>query len=254
MFPNKGIIDWAASEFDKKLKVFSEYNNVFYVSPSKWLYDCAKQSALTKNKPVFHIPNVLDSTLFKPFDKKVAKQILNLDPEGIVIAFGAVSVKDPYKGWAYLQRAFELLKDDTELQKVSVLIFGGDYNQEIVDSIPFKTTFMGYLRDEYSTSLVYNAADVFVAPSLADNLPYTIFEALSCGTPVVGFDIGGIPDLIMHKVNGYVARYKDSEDIAKGVKFCLNNKIKGHTSSDFNTTIIVNKHLELFDHIKSIKS
>ncbi len=86
---------------------------------------------------------------------------------------------------------------------------------------------MGSLKDEYSTALVYNAADVFIAPSLADNLPYTIFEALSCGTPVVAFNTGGIPDMVQHKSNGYLARYKDAGDIVEGIKFVLSNNIKG---------------------------
>src|SRR5260370_4550150 len=108
---------------------------------------------------------------------------------------------------------------------------------------------MGSLKDEYSIALVYNASDIFIAPSLADNLPYTIFEALSCGTPVVAFDTGGISDMVQHKVNGYLAKYKDVEDIVEGIKFVWNNKIQGHLSSNFDTSKTVKKHQELFDYI-----
>lgn len=252
MFPATKRNDLSAKEFRKKIQLYSKHNNLYFVSPSKWLYNCAKESLLTKNKPVFYIPNLIDNIIFKPADKTVARQILNLDVNETIIAFGAVSVNSPYKGWAYLQKALELLKQDDSIKNISVLIFGSGYDKGIAESIPFKTKFMGYLQDEYSTALVYNAADVFIVPSLADNLPTTVQESLSCGTPVVGFEVGGIPDMISHKKNGYLARYKDAGDIAEGIKFCINNRIKGYRLPDFEPSVIVQKHLELFEQIKGV--
>jgi glycosyltransferase involved in cell wall biosynthesis len=243
--------DYALSEFEKKLKLFSAYRNVYFVSPSRWLFNCIKESALAKDKPAFHIPNVLDRTIFKPFDKRTAKQILNIPQDQTVIAFGAMSVNSPYKGWGYLKNALEILKGNTGQKNLSVLVFGSSYNDQIADSIPFEVKFMGTLKDEYSSALVYNAADVFVAPSLADNLPYTIFEALSCGTPVVAFNTGGIPDMIQHKTNGYLAKYKDAQDIADGIHFVLDNGIKGHLSEEYETSNTVRRHQQLFDQIRN---
>lgn len=250
MFPAVKRNDLSAKEFRKKMQLYSKYNNLYFVSPSKWLYNCAKESLLTKSKSVFYIPNLIDNIIFKPADKTVARQILNIDVTETIIAFGAVSVNSPYKGWAYLQKALELLKQDDTIKNISVLIFGSGYDKDIAASIPFKTKFMGFLQDEYSTALVYNAADVFIVPSLADNLPTTVQESLSCGTPVVGFEVGGIPDMISHKKNGYLAKYKDSGDIAEGIKFCINNRIKGYRLPDFEPSVIVQKHLELFEQIK----
>jgi glycosyltransferase involved in cell wall biosynthesis len=249
MFP-AGSNDLAAKEFRKKMKLYSKYDNLHFVSPSKWLYNCAKESLLTKNKPVHYIPNILDDRIFKPTDKTVAKQILNIDANETVIAFGAISVNSPYKGWAYLQKALELLKQDDSLKNVSVLIFGSAYNKEIADAIPFKTRFMGYLLDEYSTALVYNAADVFIAPSLAEAFGYVVMEALSCGTPVVGFNVGGIPDMISHKENGYLAKYKDAADVTEGIKYCLQNRIKGYLLADIQPASTVQRHLELFNDVR----
>lgn len=253
MFPEENKNDMAAREFKKKLKLYSKYNNLFFVSPSRWLYDCAKGSLLTKNKPVFHIPNILDNTLFKPTDKKTAKQILNIDTDETIIAFGAITVGSPYKGWSYLQKALESLKQDGSLKNVSVLIFGSSYNKEIAEAIPFKVKFMGYLKDEYSTALVYNAADVFIAPSLAEAFGYVVMEALSCGTPVVGFNVGGIPDLISHKENGYLAKYKDAADISEGIKFCIQKNLKGYLLPGVDPASTIKKHAELFDHIKQLQ-
>jgi glycosyltransferase involved in cell wall biosynthesis len=251
MFPADKENDLSAKGFKKKQQLYNKYKNFYFVSPSKWLFNCAKQALLTKDKPLFYIPNVLDNTLFKPFDKKVAKQILNIDPAVKVIAFGAVSVNSPYKGWPYLQTALDILCKDETLKNVMVLIFGSGYNKQIADSIPFKTKFMGHLRDEYSTMFVYNAADVFIVPSMADNQPTTVQESLCCGTPVVGFNIGGIPDMIRHKENGYLAKYKDATDIAEGIKYCLQNDLAGYMLPEFEPEKTITKHLDMIAAIGS---
>ena len=252
IFNEKKEKDLSKKEFDKKLKLYSKYENLFFVSPSQWLYDCAQDSLLTKKKPVYYIPNVLDTTIFKPFDKKVARQILNLNPDEIIIAFGAVTVNSPYKGWPYLQKALQILKNEN--YNLSVLIFGSSYSKEVDDSIPFKTKFMGYLKDDYSTLLVYNAADVFIAPSLAETFGYVIMESLYCGTPVVSFNVGGVPDLVKHKVNGYLSKYRDVDDLATGIKFCIENKIDAKPLPGFETQQTVGRHLELLHTITKSKT
>jgi glycosyltransferase involved in cell wall biosynthesis len=121
------------------------------------------------------------------------------------------------------------------------------------DAIPFKTKFLGFLKDEYSMMLVYNATDVFVVPSIADNQPTTVMESMCCGTPVVGFNVGGIPDMIKHKENGDLAKYRDTDDLAEGIKFCLKSRLKGYMLSNFTPDVTIKKHLELFDYIKNSK-
>ncbi|NOT91749.1 glycosyltransferase [Ferruginibacter sp.] len=251
MFLDAPKNDRSSKEFRRKLKLYSRYNNLYFVSPSKWLYECAKQSALTKNKPLYYIPNAIDNKFFKPIDKLIAKNFLNINTDEIVIAFGAVSIESPYKGWVYMQKALEILHQQNEFKNISVLIFGSDYSKEVADAIPFKIKFMGYLRDVYSTMFVYNAADVFIVPSVADNLPTTVQESLCCGTPVVGFEVGGIPDMIKHKENGYLAKYKDAADIVNGIKFCLQNKTKGYLLSEFEPDATVQKHIEMMESIKN---
>ena len=250
IFPKNKKNDLSFKGFEKKLKFYSGYTNLFFIAPSKWLFDCAKESALTKNKATFYIPNLLDHDIFKPFDKKTAKQLFNLDPNGMTILFGATSIENPYKGWTYFLQALRNLAQEPNFKNITLLIFGGGYKKEIADEIPFKTKFVGHLRDEYSIALIYNAADVFIAPSLADNLPTTILESLNCGTAVVGFNVGGIPDMIKHKQNGYLAKYKDAIDISEGIKFCLENKIKGYNLPEFEPGYIINNHLKLFENIQ----
>lgn len=249
MFPDNNMIDWPSLEFSKKIKFYSKYTNLYFVSPSEWLYGCARQSFLTKDKPVFYIPNIINNNIFKPFEKKIAKHILNLDANEPIIGFGAASIESPYKGWEYLIKALEILHESQSLRRASVLIFGHGDRKRLADAIPFKTKFMGYLRDEFSTSLVYNASDVFVIPSLADNQPTTVMESLCCGTPVVGFNVGGIPDMVKHKENGYIAKYKDAEDLAKGIKSCLENNTKGRVLPFFEQSNLIRKHKELINNL-----
>jgi len=246
--------DLSTKAFKKKLELYSKYDNLYFVSPSKWLYYCAKESFLTKAKPSFNIPNVLDVEIFKPFNKDVAKNILNIHKDETVIAFGAMSLQSPYKGWTYLKTALEILSRDEGKANIVVLLFGSSYNKRIADSIPFKTKFVGYLHDEYSLAVIYNATNVFVSPSLADNLPTTILESLNCGTPVVGFEVGGIPDLIKHKENGYLAKYKDPTDIADGIKYCLQNKIEGYPLPEFAPANVIKRHLDLHNSLKLVNA
>jgi glycosyltransferase involved in cell wall biosynthesis len=243
--------DLAFYGFEKKQKFLAQFDNIFFVSPSKWMYDCALQSELTKNKPIYHIPNVLDRKLYKKFDKKVARDILNIGQEERVILFGAAAVDSPYKGWSYLNAAIHLFHQQTHDEHTSILIFGGGNDAGIASTIPFPTRFMGRLKDEYTLALLYNAADVFIAPSLADNLPYTIFESLACGTPVVAFNTGGIPDLIQHKINGYLANYKDAEDIARGIAFCFNHQLEAQPPALLDNILSIHKHFQLWDDAKS---
>ncbi len=249
MFSGEKKRDFSAKEFDKKIKLYSNLNNVYFVSPSKWLYNCAKSSKLLKRKPIFYIPNAIDDKTFKPFEKKVAKHILNIDVNETVIAFGATHVNSPYKGWNYLQKALQIIKNKRELKNITILIFGSGYKKNIADQISFKTRFLGRLTDDYAINLAYNAADVFVIPSLADNQPTTVMESLCCGTPVVGFDIGGIPDMISHKINGYLAKYKNAEDIAEGIKFCIKNNVIGKILPMFQKNVIVEGHIDLMNKI-----
>lgn len=249
IFPKNKNNDLASREFKKKLRLYTNYKNLYFVSPSKWLYNCATNSALTKDQPNFYIPNIIDKSFFKPFAKSKAKEIFNIDYSEMVVSFGAISIDSPYKGWPYLLEALRILFNDEQFKKITILVFGSGYKKEIELEIPYKTKFIGHLSDEYSTMLAYNASDVFVAPSLADNLPTTVLESLSCGTAVVGFNVGGIPDMIRHKENGYLARYRDANDLSQGIKYCLQQNIQGNLSADFDSDNIINKHLRLFEAI-----
>ncbi|MCK5136196.1 MAG: glycosyltransferase [Bacteroidales bacterium] len=237
--------DLSTFQFRKKAKLYSKYKNLHFISPSKWLFNCSKQSKLLRDKLILYIPNAIDSEVFKPVNKKLARKVLNIDTEDRIISFGSVSIESPYKGWPYLIKALSQLSHDNDFKDITVLVFGSDYNKKLANSIPFKTRFLGFLKDEFSMVLAYNAADVFVVPSLADNQPTTVMESLCCGTPVVGFDIGGLPDMIKHGHNGYLSKYKDPDDLVNGIKYCFNNDIRGKILSGFHRSKIIKQHEDL---------
>ncbi len=239
--------DLAFSLFRKKQRLFAKFSNLFFVSPSKWLFECAKQSMLTKNKPVFHIPNILSEKAFRPFKKNVAKQILNIDPNERVLLFGATGLNSPYKGWNYLREALNLLNNDGGFEPITLLVFGGGQDAKISEQVPFKVRYLGFLKDELSLNIAYNAADVFVAPSIAEAFGYVVMESLSCGTPVVAFGVGGITDQIIHLQNGYLATPANALDLAKGIKYCFQNQVKGSLLQGFDSQSIMMQHIKLID-------
>lgn len=221
LITHQGIIDIATLQFNIKLKKWEKYNNFRVITPSKWLGECAQKSKIFTNHPIYICRNLLNTNIFKPLDKHTAKEYIGTSKSKITILFGANDIYSPYKGWSYLKEAINRL----DPHKYECLVFG-QYNDEIKKEISINIKFAGYLKDEYSLCLVYNASDVFVIPSLADNYPNIIAESMSCGIPCVGFNIGGIPDLIKHKETGYLSKYKNIEDLVKGIEYVADNITK----------------------------
>jgi len=242
--------DQSIWQFKKKKKIYKQFKNLMFIAPSKWLYDCAKKSALTEGKHVYHIPNLINADLFKPVCKETARQILSLDKSVKIIGFGADSaLTNPYKGWDYLKEALRILSEDETLKemKIELLIFGSSYSEEIANNIPFSTHFLGRLYDEYSLVIAYNCMNVFVIPSLAEAFGQTIIESLATNVPVVGFNVGGIPDMV-NENTGYLAEYKNSRDLAKGISSLLKNE-KINVRKEINSYIpenITEKHKKIW--------
>lgn len=249
MLTSKKEKDLSRKIFIKKKKVFSFFKDLTIVTPSKWLGESVKESALLGKFKLEVIPNTLNEKIFKQVEKSIARNVLNLDTNKKYLCFGAMSATStPYKGWKYLNEALEILnRNNPELkEKVELLVFGASHSNDI-EKLPYKTKFLGRVYDEYTLSLIYNSADVFVAPSLEDNLPNTVLESLFCGTPVVGFDVGGLPDMIIHNKNGYLAEYKNIADFADGIFYCLENFSKVKINREyFSTKNIIKKMIEIY--------
>jgi len=198
-------------------------NQISFVTCSKWLGEQARQSSLLKGQTVTSIPNPIDTEVFKPQNKLMARKMLGLPEKNKIILFVSQRVTDKRKGIDYFIKAIgQLVARHPEMkQNITIAILGSDAEQ-LAEQLALPTHLLGYVSDIRQIINVYNAADVFVLPSLEDNLPNTIMEAMACGVPCVGFEVGGIPEMIDHRVNGYVARERDTNDLAQGMDWVLN--------------------------------
>ena len=213
--PDGGSGNDLASRIWQKKQQMQADENIYYVACSRWLESEAKSSALLKGQKITSIPNPIDTHIYKKCNKEEARQRLGLPLDKKLILFASQRVTNENKGMSYLIEA--LTKCQTSYE---IVILGG-HAEEVVEKLPMKAYPLGYVNDEQRIVDVYNAADVFVLPSLSENLPNTIMEAMACGVPCVAFKVGGTPEEIDHLKNGYVAAYRDANDLAKGIMWVL---------------------------------
>ena len=217
LLPGKGSSHDLSSKVWERKQAMIDGENIYYVACSKWLESEAKRSKLLDGQKITSIPNPIDLHIYNRGVKTEARQRLGLPLDKKLILFASQRVTNENKGMGYLIEACRRLQD---LSQVAVLILGG-HAEEVVAQLPLEAFPLGYINDEHRIVDIYNATDVFVLPSLSENLPNTIMEAMACGVPCVGFRVGGIPEEIDHKKNGYVAEYRSSEDLARGIRWIL---------------------------------
>lgn len=196
-------------------KVVYQYADFSLVCPSAWLKSRLENSIL-HDKEITLIYNGVDERVYKNHHKRKARKLLNLPLDKAILIFVA------YGGLNLKTKGGHLIKNILErLTKENIFILcigqvGTKIERENLKTLP-------YIDDEKKLALYYSAADLFLYPSLADNCPLVVLESLSCGTPVISFNTGGIPELVQHKKNGYIAEYKNIEDLSRGVQFYLKN-------------------------------
>ena len=208
--------DLAYGVWEKKRRLLHD-GSVYFVACSRWLESEARQSGLLKGQKIGSIPNPIDTHIYNRCNKAEARRRLGLPTDRKLILFASQRVTNENKGMSYLIEACRLLAD---IPRLGVVILGG-HAEEVVEQLPLEAFPLGYVNDEQRIVDVYNAADVFVLPSLSENLPNTIMEAMACGVPCVGFRVGGIPEEIDHRTNGYVAEYRQTDDLARGIRWIL---------------------------------
>jgi glycosyltransferase involved in cell wall biosynthesis len=217
--------------------------DITIVSPSKWLAEIAGQSTALKNKNICVIPHGTDLSVFKPIDKNVARNILNLNPEKTYILFASTGgVADARKGYQYLSPAIDKALHKI-IKKDIVIIILGDSQLPSYMSSEFDYIFLGKVYDDTSLSLIYSASDLVLTPSRQEAFGMTASEAMACGTPVVAFATSGVLDVVDHKSTGYLAKPFCVDDFAEGIAWCLNNNDDGELS--LNCTERVAKHFDL---------
>ncbi len=256
--------DWDLSRWvwQRKARAWKG-SHLTIVTPSSWLAQCVRASSLFRHVRVEVIANGLDIEKYKPIDQFIARKLLNLPQDKQLILFGALSATgDHRKGFHLLQPALQSLSKSGWQAETEVVVFGSSQPSEPVD-LGFKSHYLGKLSDDISLALVYAAADVFVSPSTQDNLSNTVVEAIACGIPCVAFNVGGMPDIIEHQQNGYLAQPYKVEDFARGIAWVLENRERYRKLSDrarekaeqeFALEIQARRYLSLFTEIAESRS
>lgn len=251
--------DLAYEIFEKKLAAYKDLD-LHIVTPSRWLGDCAKKSALLGRFPVHVIPNCLDTDLFLPLSVEEIRVIAERQQNAVVsrvlreatekrlakplILFGAMNAaNDRRKGFASLLSALQIL--DAQGFEAHLVVFGANAQELPMTFQNIDVTFVGYIHDSSVLTTLYNVANVMVVPSLTENLSNAIMESLSCATPVVAFNIGGNSDMIDHEQNGYLAKELDCDDMAKGIQWCIEHNANGSLSRNSRNKVMSNFTIEI---------
>ena len=214
------------------------------VTPSQWLAECARSSSLLGAFPVSVIPNCIDTHSFRPLEEsEVSSQWLSfqkLKKHTNILLYGAMNaLVDKRKGYSYLLSALTILKEHDSDLSYELVVFGGDKSMDDLSGL-IQIHHIGYVNNSKDLVSLYNCASLMLVPSLSENLSCTIMESLSCGTPVIAFNIGGNGDMIDHQENGYLAKEYDSEDFANGIRWCLENNKDGHLSRNARKKVLEN--------------
>ncbi|NEU10326.1 glycosyltransferase [Flavihumibacter sp. R14] len=248
--------DWSHRIWKQKQKAYSRLEFEI-IAPSVWMANSVKRSKLLGDRTIHQLPNSVNTNTFRPIDKTQAREALGISKDKFIMLSGFMpSRNDLHKGTSYLLEALEIISGEIPAGDIELIVFG-NRDRENVPEFPVKTTFLGRIDNESDLAECYSAADVFLAPSLEDNLPYTVMESLACGTPVAGFKTGGIPDMVDHLYNGYLAEYKSSEDLAKGIYWLyrskdretINRNSRQTVMDRFSEPVIAAQHIRLYNSL-----
>jgi glycosyltransferase involved in cell wall biosynthesis len=186
-----------ASHFlEVKRKGLQQAKNLHFVGPSKWLLNLSKSSLAARSFEHHHIKYACDSKVFKPLNKQACKEILGFPKDKKLITYITPNIDNKRKGFDFLLEVVNEFKDNTQVHFCCV----GNTSQKL----PVHS--FGHVHDEILMAQIYNATDLFLMPSLADNLPNVLIESILCGTPALSFEVGGIPDIIQHGINGILCK------------------------------------------------
>lgn len=256
-----GANDLAAKTWRKKKRLVEDYN-IAFVACSQWLTREAQSSALLSRQWIQSIPNAIDTHVFHQQNKNECRRRLRLPTDKKLVLFVSQRVTNVNKGMDYLIEACQkLVANAPDLASDTAVVIMGGHAEEIAGKFNLPVYPLGYINDMHQAAQVFSACDVFVLPSLSENLPNTIMEAMACGVPCVGFDVGGIPEEIDHKQNGYVARYRDSEDLEHGIVWVLSspdyNQLRQNAvkkvAANYSQQSVAMRYIALYDTLLNDK-
>lgn len=230
--------------------------NIHYVAPSKWMADFAYNSGLLKQYPTI-ISNGVDTNLFKAYNKSEIRKKLNLPDNRFIILLSASGLNNPYKG---INHAIETILMLKEINPFILMI--GTPDKIITEKLAqFDTFETGYIMDKAILNQYYASADIFLNTTIADNQPIAVLESMASGTPIVGFDTGGLPEMITQNNDGFLVKSKDITQLYSKVlqiytnqeyiQMGINARRKIETSHSME--LFYQKHFELYKSIVKVQ-
>lgn len=243
--------------FLKKQQLFQN-KNVTLVGCSQWIANEGRKSAVAQSAKFTSIPNAIDTKLYQPMSQAECREMFQLPQNKKLILYGACKATDKRKGVDFLPAMFQSLNHSNEDSNVCLVVFGSQ-SEELSALVDVPVLNVGYIRSKEKMIQLYNAVDLFLIPSLEDNLPNTIMESMACGTPCVGFKTGGIPEMIDHKQNGYIAEYQDAEDLARGIRYVLeeadyeqiSHNARQKVEQCYAESVVATRYMELYEKLVS---
>lgn len=253
------LYDIAKKVFMRKKAMYSTAN-ITFVGCSKWIADMARLSFLTKGHTVTNVPNAINTNVFCPLNWTECRKEFGLPQDKKLLLFGAQRITDERKGFKYLAEACNIIRDQFPgiAHEIGIVVVGGQ-SEMISKSLSLPVYTVPYISDEKQMVKLYNSVDLYVTPSLQDNLPNTIVEAMACGIPCVGFRVGGIPEMIDHELNGYVAEYRDANDFAQGIILSLaregyeelSKEARSKAVNTYGENAVAKKYIEVYDNTRN---
>jgi glycosyltransferase involved in cell wall biosynthesis len=214
--------DWSRRGWTRRSKAYRG-RGIWFVAPSRWLATQARASALLGSANIEVIPNGFDIDRFSPSDANQARTVFGLRPDAFVVMAGAAQFSaNARKGFHQLVAALDILRGTVPAAAVQIALFGSEAPVP-AELSGFAVRDLGPIASEETLAQAYAAADVFVAPSLADNLPNTVIEAMAVGVPVVAYDVGGMSDIVDHNINGLLLPAADTAALARGLAEMMAN-------------------------------
>lgn len=250
--------DLSFHTFDKKANLLHG-SRIQFVACSHWLEELAQRSALLHDFPIACIPNAVDTKVFHPMNRRQCREALSLPTDRRLLLFSSQYISDRRKGFDYLVEALHhLLNLHPEWsEQMALVVAGGDVEKAIPNEMPLPVYRLPYISDENRMAQVCNAVDIFTIPSLQDNLPNTVVEAMACAVPCIGFEVGGIPEMIDHLHNGYIAPLKDTRQFAEGIHWLLtegdydmlSREALRKAQTTYSETSVATAHIAIYNRI-----
>lgn len=219
------------------------------LTASGWTLKQAKESLIYKDQStILNINSLIDQDILNGKNRAFAKNIFNLDQDSFYILMGCQNANSQRKGFDFLVASLKILfqsLDEIQRKKVKVLAVSRALTNSF-EEIPFEKKHIEYINDYRLLSLLYQATDVFVNSSIEDSGPMMVSEALACGTPVVGFEMGVVTNLVITGYNGYKAINNDSEDLARGLECIINLSEEEYLKYSINAINQVDEYSSLY--------